>query len=86
MACSGTTVGSALAPRTIDCGSVEEIWPITRLLDYGESIQVEELTTRFGEAPSGPWPKAPEQAIMLPLVQAGQAKPMGLFVAGSTRF
>jgi CheY-like chemotaxis protein len=86
MACSGTTVGSALAPRTIDCGSVEEAWPITRLLDHGESIQVEELTTRFEEAPSGPWPKAPERAIMLPLVQAGQAKPMGLFVAGLNPF
>jgi CheY-like chemotaxis protein len=86
MACSGTTAGSALAPRTIDCGSVEEAWPITRLLDHGESIQVEELTTRFEEAPSGPWPKAPERAIMLPLVQAGQAKPMGLFVAGLNPF
>jgi CheY-like chemotaxis protein len=86
MACSGTTAGSALAPRTIDCGSVEEAWPITRLLDHGESIQVEELTTRFEEAPSGPWPKAPERAIMLPLVQAGQARPMGLFVAGLNPF
>src|ERR1700730_2162856 len=86
MACSGTTAGSALAPRTIDCGSVEEAWPITRLLDHGESIQMDELTTRFGEAPSGPWPKAPERAIMLPLVQAGQARPMGFLVAGLNPF
>ena len=85
-ACSGTTAGSSLAPKTIDCGSAHEAWPITKAVEQGESIVVEELETRFGEAPSGPWPKAPERAIMLPLIQAGQARPTGVFIAGLNPF
>ncbi len=61
MACSGTTAGSALAPRTIDCGSVKETWPITRVLDYGESMSGGGVDNSFGQVPSGPWPKAPER-------------------------
>ncbi len=32
MACSGTMAGSSLAPKTIDCGSGHEVWPITQSL------------------------------------------------------
>ncbi len=85
-ACSGTTAGSSLAPKTIDWGSEHEGWPITRSFEKGGSILVEELETRFGGAPSGPWPKAPQRAIMLPLIQAGQGRPTGVFVAGLNPF
>jgi PAS domain S-box-containing protein len=85
-ACSGTTAGSSLAPKTIDCGSEYEAWPITQSINQGKSILVEDLETRFGEAPSGPWSKAPEGAILLPLIQAGQEKPTGVFVAGLNPF
>ena len=86
MACSGTMAGSSLTPRTIDCGSGHEVWPITRSLNRGESILMEDLETRFGDAPSGPWPKAPERAVMLPLIQAEHERPMGVFVAGLNPF
>jgi PAS domain S-box-containing protein len=86
MACSGVTAGSSLAPKTIDCGLEHEVWPITRSLNRGESILVEDLETRFGDATSGPWPKAPERAVLLPLVQAGQERPTGVFVAGLNPF
>ena len=85
-ACSGTAAGSSLAPKTIDCRSGQEAWPISKALDKGEPILVEGLETRFNEAPSGPWPKAPERAIMLPLIQAGQGRATGVFVAGLNPF
>ena len=86
VACSGTSAGSTLAPKTINCESAHEGWPIDKSLAQGESILVEEIEARFGEAPSGPWPKAPERAIMLPLIQAGQGRPAGVFVAGLNPF
>ena len=68
VACSGTMAGSSLAPKIIDSESANDAWPITRPLGQNESIIVEDLETRFGgEVPSGPWPKPPVRAIMLPL-------------------
>ena len=56
MACSGTTAGSSLAPKTIDYGSGHEVWPITQSLNRGESILVEESRNSFRRRAK--WPVA----------------------------
>lgn len=37
---------------------------------------------RDAEIPTGPWPKAPKQAAMLPLVGQGNDKPRGVLISG----
>jgi signal transduction histidine kinase/CheY-like chemotaxis protein len=85
-ACAGTTTGSRLAPHFIDSTSQNGVWPIADALEQAESVLVSDLENRFGEIPRGPWPKAPAHAIVLPLMQAAQEKPIGIFVAGLNPF
>jgi PAS domain S-box-containing protein len=84
--CSGVAASTPLAPPNIDCAALNEAWPLTKALNQGESMILDDLQVRFGTIPSGPWPKAPDRAIILPLIQAGQARAMGVFVAGLNPF
>jgi PAS domain S-box-containing protein len=83
---SGIGAGSQIAPQTIDTRSSDDSWPIGRVLDRGDILVLENLEGRYGSLPKGPWPKSPERAILLPLIQPGSNTPAGVFIAGINPF
>lgn len=85
VACSGIAAGSSLAPLDIGCGSIDEAWPIAEALNQAGSIVLDDLQSRLGMAPSGPGPRRRNARIILPLIQAGQGRAMGVLSLGSIR-
>ena len=59
-----------------------DAWPVGRLYD-GETVVVEDLRPGL---PSGAWPDPPQQAVVVPLSQAGRDRPAGFLVAGLNPF
>ena len=78
---TGVRVDHALAPDSVGPRDTTP-WPLFDAL-AGHVRQVD-LGIVGEEAWEGasPWPGRPTQAIVLPLAQAGQARPVGVFVAG----
>jgi PAS domain S-box-containing protein len=79
-ATSGVAAGSEQAPAEINCSQADAVWPFSEIDQ--KPIVIPKLSERLTNLPSGPWPNPPEQAIILPLNQAGHAKPTGFFIAG----
>jgi signal transduction histidine kinase len=67
----------------IDGAACAASWPFAALLqDAGESIVVDDISSRFGPQLPGRWNARAERAIILPLVRAPNAKPYAFLVAG----
>jgi len=66
----------AAAPR-ID---LQAPWPIEEVLHTLVPVSVAGLPARFRDLPSGPWDRAPAQALVLPIAQQGQSQPAGVFI------
>jgi signal transduction histidine kinase/DNA-binding response OmpR family regulator len=64
----------------LDCAA-DSPWPVAALLARLEPILVEALPGG-GEWPRGPWDRAPQSAVMMPVAQQGQARPAGFLIAG----
>ncbi len=61
----------------------DSVWPVTALLSNAPSVIVNVLPTIFGVLPSGAWKKAPEQALLVPIAQAGRERSAaGFFIVG----
>ena len=60
------------------------VWPFSDIEQTPKVVS--DLAERFSDLPTGPWPKAPQQAMILPINQAGCAKPSGFFVSGLNPF
>jgi signal transduction histidine kinase len=78
--------GHAAGPRQVDlasdAGAAAATWPLRAVAETGEAALVGDADGRFGPLPGGPWPEPPTDAIVLPLVAPGQARPTGFLVAG----
>ncbi len=72
--------GAAGLHATLDCAA-DSPWPVAALLARLEPILVETLPGS-GEWPRGPWDRAPQSAVMMPVAQQGQARPAGFLIAG----
>jgi PAS domain S-box-containing protein len=83
-ATSGIAAGSEQAPAEINCSQPDAVWPFSEVEQ--KPILVPNLFERFVDLPAGPWPKSPQQAIILPLNQGGHGKPIGYFIAGLNPF
>jgi PAS domain S-box-containing protein len=83
-ATSGIAAGSALAPAEMNYSQPDAAWPFFEVEQ--KPILIPNLVERFADLPAGPWPKAPQQAMILPINQAGHARPIGFFVAALTPF
>ncbi len=59
-------------------------WPLGDMRSRHSPIIVDDLARRFEWVPPGPWQKSPTHAMLLPIVQPGQTRPVGFFVAGIT--
>ena len=79
---SGIEPGTLVSPGVIDLNGAAGIWPFAHVLQTGKGEQVVDLTDRLGALRLGPWPEAPHMALVLPILTAGQANVVGLFVAG----
>ncbi|HVK13789.1 MAG TPA: ATP-binding protein [Gemmataceae bacterium] len=79
---AGLPAGSPAAPAAVGLGEDGPGWPLGRVLASGRAEVVTGLGDRFGPLPGGVWPEPPERAVVLPMAQAGQARPAGFVVAG----
>lgn len=60
----------------------ETAWPFRQLLQNDSPLTISDLSTGFPKLPAGPWPNAPNEALLVPIAQQGQSRPAGVFVAG----
>ena len=73
----------ANVPRFIDIKEQQDSFPSFLAAAITNRAQVVKgLTKRFGNLPSGAWDVAPDQALVLPIMQAGQKFPHGFLTVG----
>jgi signal transduction histidine kinase len=73
----------AAAPETIELTRESDGgWPLARVVHESRVEVIEDLRTRFGPLPGGPYPEMTHSAVLLPLVRPGQVRPYGVLVAG----
>ena len=59
-------------------------WPVGAVLRGGSAVTLDDVAGRFGELPSGGWPDAPRQAMVLPLPGDAGGEPAGVIVAAAS--
>ncbi|EJN08685.1 ATP-binding protein [Herbaspirillum sp. YR522] len=75
---------AAVAPMAPDSVALDGVggWPFAAAMQARAIIQVPDLAERFGTVAAGPYPEAPVQAVILPVMAAGSELPFGFLVAG----
>jgi hypothetical protein len=87
LACtSGITEGHRAAPALIDLGGPAAIWPAAELAQGREALVSLDAARVGGELPTGGWDDAPQQALVLPIIQPAHERPYGFFVAALNRY
>jgi PAS domain S-box-containing protein len=81
-ATTGIAPGHPAAPASIDRTSPLAPWPMQEVLENRSAVFVDDLASRFGALPGGPWPKPPTTALLVPIARQGQSNPAGIFIAG----
>lgn len=87
---AGVSSDSRMAPQSVELDNFElnielkntEGWPFEKLMQSLAITEVNDLQTRFGSEPSGPYPEAPTSALMLPIMVVGSERPFGFLIAG----
>jgi PAS domain S-box-containing protein len=74
--------GEGGSPTALDLRAADAPWPIRRVVETGEAVEIEDVVARVGRLPGGAWPEAPQRAIVLPIAKPGQERRAGAFVAG----
>jgi PAS domain S-box-containing protein len=83
-ASSGLPGAHPAAPAVLSPGGADEPWPAAALA-RGESALVPLDGGAFTALPTGVWPEAPAEALVVPLLQQG-GSPYGFLVAGLNRY
>jgi PAS domain S-box-containing protein len=74
---------AAEVPRKINIVEEQQKYPSFLAASINNKAQVVKgLTKRFGNLPSGAWDISPDQALVLPISQAGQKYPFGFLSVG----
>jgi PAS domain S-box-containing protein len=81
-----TTPADPASPAMIElhCEG-DDVWPLGRVVESGESQVVNDLEAKFGKCASlcgAPWPEPARQAVVLPMERPGQTTPFGFLIAG----
>ncbi|WP_240356672.1 ATP-binding protein [Myxococcus eversor] len=79
--CANLPRGSASAPTELHLDETSA-WPLASVVHEGQEVLVDDLATRFGPLPGGPWPEPTTRALLLPVPMGADAELMGVFVAG----
>jgi signal transduction histidine kinase/DNA-binding response OmpR family regulator/GAF domain-containing protein len=74
----GAPDGHALLPTEIDRGA--GIWNL-EVAWRKQAIELVDLA-KSADVPAGPWPKAPTQATVIPLIGQGKDQPKGVLISG----
>jgi PAS domain S-box-containing protein len=77
-----TALDTSLAPAQIDAADHEAVWPAHQVASRPGLIILPELGRKVANLPAGPWDWPPNQAVAVPLMEQGQERPAGFFVAG----
>jgi PAS domain S-box-containing protein len=83
LACSyGVDRGGEVAPLKIELSDKGAAWPAHQVLTERGSIIITGLAGRFPALASGPWPRPPGMAAVVPLAHQAHGAPAGFLVAG----
>ncbi|MGY4652553.1 SpoIIE family protein phosphatase [Mycobacterium sp. URHB0021] len=80
---SGVAAGHPIAPAYLSSDGAA-VWSVQESA-RGESVLIALDGATFPELPTGDWPEPPAQALVVPLLQPGDA-PSGFLVAGLNRY
>ncbi len=78
----GMELGGPAAPQTIELADPNAPWPLSKVVQTGLPVQVEDVAVRLGGAPCGPYPEVPQRALVLPLSAPGATPPIATLVVG----
>ncbi|MCY1044918.1 ATP-binding protein [Corallococcus sp. bb12-1] len=81
VSCAGLARGVAAAPLEVlpdDAAS----WPLASVALSRQEALVDDLATRFGPLPGGPWPEPTTRALVLPVPMGAESETTGVLVAG----
>ncbi|HZL20011.1 MAG TPA: ATP-binding protein [Polyangia bacterium] len=80
---SRTEIGAdhPAAPDVIELGGAPSRWPLGEVLAQATEPVVAELDPGL-VWPRGPWPRAPDRALLVPIAEQGQSRAAGVFIAG----
>ena len=78
----GVEPGTDVAPLKINASVKSTPWPAQLILTDRGSIIVSDLAGRFPSLASGPWPRPPGMAAVVPLTHQAHGAPVGFLVAG----
>jgi signal transduction histidine kinase len=80
--CPPTDVAGDIAPAQINISNPNSIWPLHHALTKTGAVLIDDLSRRFTALPLTAWDRPPKEAAIVPLMQQGQERPVGVFVAG----
>jgi PAS domain S-box-containing protein len=73
-------IGDVPVPRPGGPGG----WPLAQVARDGRQVILADVLDRFGELPSGGWPRPPTEAMVLPLHGDTGAQPLGVMVLAAS--
>jgi PAS domain S-box-containing protein len=83
---AGIDAGHEIAPPSLDLDE-HRLWPVQETLRTHAPVLVSDLTARVtSPLPKGPWPEAPAQAVVMPIVSSGDEGRAGALIVGLNPF
>jgi signal transduction histidine kinase len=79
--CAGLTQGAPAAPVELKLDDSAP-WPLESVARSGQEVVVEDLGSKFGPLPGGPWPEPTTRALVLPVAMGADAESTGVLVVG----
>ncbi len=73
------------APPTIAIDDAS-IWPIGEVMSTQKAVLIGELQSKFEALPQGAWPRAPHQAVVVPIAATGSIGSTGVLIVGLNPF
>jgi signal transduction histidine kinase len=86
-ATAGLVVDTPASPATIALESsapLADSWPLAAALELNSRVIVDDLLRRFDPLPSGEWPLAPRNAVVVPLATSGRGHADAALVLGAS--
>jgi PAS domain S-box-containing protein len=80
---SGIELSPATAPAELRPG-MECFWPVDRLIEAPEMIELEGLRAALRGERCGPYPEAPEVGFGIPIMRPGVARPVALLLTAAS--
>ena len=82
---AGIEPGSSAAPNSIGLDHTSS-WPVQEVVRSQNLQIVSDLSARFAEIPSGPWPHPPSKAALVPIPPSGETGRGGVLIVGLNPF